>query len=110
MLTIERYLSFPDRLAGKESACNTGDLGLIPQKDPWRRDRLPTPVSLGFPGGSDSKESVCNVGDLGFDPWVGKIPWRRAWQPTPVRLPGESQWTEDPDGLQTMGSQRLKHD
>ena len=26
--------------AGKESACNAGDLGLIP----WRRERLPTPV------------------------------------------------------------------
>ena len=37
-----------------------------------------------------------------FDPWVGKIPWRRAWQPTPVFLPGE--WTEEPGGLQTMGS------
>ena len=30
-------------------------------KIPWRRDRLPMPVSLGFPGGSDGKESACNV-------------------------------------------------
>ena len=29
--------------AGKESACNTGDLGWIPGY-PWRRERLPTPV------------------------------------------------------------------
>ena len=36
------------------------------------------------------------------DPWVGKIPWRRAWQPTPVFLPGESPWTEEPGGLQSM--------
>ena len=28
----------------KESACNAGDLGSIPGKIPWRRDRLPTPV------------------------------------------------------------------
>ena len=40
-----------------------------------------------------------------FDPWVGKIPWRRAWKPTPVFLPGESPWTEEPGGLQSMGSQ-----
>ena len=33
------------------------------------------------------------------------IPWRRLWQPTSVFLPGESPWTEEPDGLQTMGSQ-----
>ena len=27
-----------------------------------------------------------------------------------VFLPGESQWTEEPDGLQSMGSQRVGHD
>ena len=37
--------------------------------------------------------------------WVEKIPWRRAWQPTPVFFPGESLWTEEPGGLQSMGSQ-----
>ena len=42
-------------------------------------------------------------------------PWRRKWQPTPVLLPGESPWTEEPGGLQSMGSQesdttwRLNH-
>ena len=34
-------------------------------KNPWRRDRLPTPVFLGFPGGSDDKGSTCKVEDLG---------------------------------------------
>ena len=42
--------------------------------------------------------------------WVGKIPWRRACQPTPVFLPGGSPWTEEPGGLQSTGSQRLRHD
>ena len=37
------------------------------------------------------------------------IPWRRTWQPTPVFLPGEFRWTEDPGGLQSMGSQRVRH-
>ena len=41
---------------------------------------------------------------------VGKIPWRRAWQPTSVFLPGESPWTEEPVGLQSMGLQRVGHD
>ena len=51
-----------------------------------------------------------NAGDMrpGFDPWVGKILWRRAWQPTPVFLPGESPWTEEPGGLQSIGSQRVR--
>ena len=47
---------------------------------------------------------------LQFDPWVGKIPWKRAWQPISVSLPGESSWTEEPGGLQSMGSQRVGHD
>ena len=31
--------------------------------------------------------------------------WRRQWQPTPVLLP----WVEEPGGLQSMGSQRVRH-
>ena len=49
-------------------------------------------------------------GRPGFSPWVGKIPWRSSWQPTPVFLPGESPWTEEPGGLQSMGSQRVRRD
>ena len=32
-------------------------------------------------------------------------PLERKWQPTPVFLPGESPWTEEPGGLQSMGQQ-----
>ena len=46
----------------------------------------------------------------GFDPWVGKVPWRRAWQPTPVFLPWRIPWIEEPGGLQSIGSQRVRHD
>ena len=46
----------------------------------------------------------------GLDPWDGKIPWRRAWQPTPVFLSGESPWTEELGGLQSMGLQRVGYD
>ena len=62
-------------------------------------ERLPLPDGLGIPGGSVGKESTCS---RGIDPWAGKIPWRRAWEPTPVFLPGESLWTEDPGGLQSI--------
>ena len=33
----------------------------------------------------------------------------RKWQPTPVLFPGEYPWTEEPGGLQSMGSQRVRH-
>ena len=45
-----------------------------------------------------------------FNSWVGTTPWRRAGQPTPVFLSGEFPWTEEPDGLQSMGLQRVRHD
>ena len=47
--------------------------------------------------------------------WVQPLGWEdpleesMAWQPTPVFLPGESPWTEEPGGLQSMGSQRVRH-
>ena len=59
------------------------------------------------------KKPPANAGDVkrhGFDPWVRRIPWRKAWQPTPVFLPGESPWTEEPGRLQSMGSQRVRHE
>ena len=43
----------------------------------------------------------------GFDPWVGKIPWKRDRLPTSLFVPGESPWTEEPGGLQSIGSQRV---
>ena len=40
--------------------------------NPWRRDRLPTPVFLGFPGGSAGEESARNGGDLSLIPGLGR--------------------------------------
>ena len=40
--------------------------------------------------------------------WVRKIPWGRVWQPTPVltwRIP----WSEEPGGLQSIGSYEVKY-
>ena len=67
----------------------------------------------GFPGGASGKEPSCHCRRhkrLRFYPWVRKIPWKRARQPTPVFLPGEFPWTEEPSALQSMGSQRVRHD
>ena len=68
---------------------------------------------LCIPGASLVAQMVKNLLQLrgpGFDPWVGKIPWRRAWQTTPVFWPGESPWTGEPGRLQSLGSQRIRHD
>ena len=63
----------------------------------------------GFPGGSDGTEAACNAGDLGSIPGSGRSPGEGmaihssnlVW-----RIP----WTEEPGGLQSMGSQRVGHD
>ena len=65
---------------------------------------------LGFPGGASGKEPACQCRRCKrhkFDPWVGKILQRKECQLTSVFLPGESQWTEEPGRLQSMGSQRV---
>ena len=53
------------------------------------------------------KELVCHRRRGRFNPWVGKIPWRRKWQPTPVIPAWEIPRTEEPGGLQSVGSQRV---
>ena len=67
----------------------------------------------GFPGDTSGKEHACQCRRHKrhtFDLWVWKIPWKSAWQLTPVFLPGESPWTEEPCGQQSMVSQRVRHD
>ena len=68
------------------------------------------PCCGGFPGGASGKEPASQCRRHRFNPWVGKIPWGRAWQATPVFLPGESPWTEEPGGLESMQSHRVGHD
>ena len=68
---------------------------------------------LGIPGGTTGKNPACQCRRLkrhGFNPWVRKIPWRRTWQPTPVFLPGESHGQRIPGRLQSIESQRVRHD
>ena len=47
--------------------------------------------------------SACGAGDPGM------ILWRRKWHLTPVNLPARIPRTEEPDGLQSMGSQRVRY-
>ena len=73
---------------------------------------MPLLLILAF-GSSDVKESSCNTEDPDLI-LVGNIPWRRKWQPTPIFFPGDShrQRRLQSSGyrLQSMGSQRVRHD
>ena len=45
-----------------------------------------------------------------FSPWVGKIPLEKGTAAHSSILAWRMPWTEEPDGLQSMGSQRAGHD
>ena len=65
---------------------------------------------MGFTYRPEGKKSACNGGELSLTPRLGKSPGGGdGWQPTPVILPGESPWKEEPGRLQSMGSQRVRH-
>ena len=49
-------------------------------------------------------------GRPGFDPLVGKIPLEEGMATHSSTLAWRILWTEEPGGLQSMGSQRVRHD
>ena len=56
------------------------------------------------------KNPPASAGDVRVEGSIlgsGKFPWRKAWQPTSVFLPGESPWTEEHHGLQSIASKRV---
>ena len=63
--------------------------------------------AMGFRGGSDGKESICSVGDLGLIPGLGRFPGGGHGDPLQYSclenhlVPGR---------LQSMGSQKVRHD
>ena len=63
---------------------------------------------LGFPGGSDGKASACNVGDLGLIPGLGRSPGEGKGNPLQYSCL-ENSMNEEPGRLQSMGSQRVRH-
>ena len=62
----------------------------------------------GFPGGSDGKAFACNVGDLGSIPGLGRSPGEG--NPLQHSCLENPMGTEEPDRLQSMGLQRVRHD
>ena len=63
-----------------------------------------------FPCSSVGKESACRAGD----PWVRFLGWedplKKEMATHSSILAWKISWTEEPGGLQSMGSQRVGHD
>ena len=73
------------------------------------RDYSVTCRNVGFPSGSDGKESACNAGDLGLIPGL-EDPLEKGMATLSSIVAWRIPWTEEPGRLQSMGSQRVRHD
>ena len=65
-------------------------------------------LHLGLPRWLNGKESACQCRRhkrCRFNPWVGKIPRIRKWPSTPQYSSWKIPWTEEPGGVQSIGSQ-----
>ena len=64
---------------------------------------------MGFPGGSEGKASACDAGDPGSIPG-SEDPLEKGIAAHSSILDWEIPRTEEPGGLQSTGSQRVRHD
>ena len=58
------------------------------------------------------KNLPANAGDardVGLIPRLGRPPWRRKMATHSSILAWKIPWTEEPGGVQSMGSQRVRH-
>ena len=68
------------------------------------------PPCTGFPGGSEGKKICLQCGRPRFNPWVREIPLEKGMASHSSILAWRLSWTEEPGGLQSRGSQRVRHD
>ena len=83
------HMGFPCSSAGKESACNAGDLNLILGLGRSPGERNGYLLQYSWTSLVAQLESTCQVRETWVWSWVGKIPWRRERLPTPVFWPRE---------------------
>ena len=77
--------------------CDPMDLGKFQMGSAW-----------GFPGGLDGEESACNAGDeSSILSW--EDPLEKGMTTHSSNLAWRIPWTEEPDGLQSIGLQRAGH-
>ena len=66
-------------------------------------------ILLGFPRGSDSREFDCYVGDPGSIPGLRRS-LEKGMAVHSSLLAWRIPWTEEPGGIQSMGSKTVRHD
>ena len=108
--SISEDLSFSGSSAGKESSWNSGDPSSIPWSGRSLGERIGYPLQHSC--ASLVSQMVKNPSAM-RETWVRSLGWEDPLEEvmaTPVFLPGESPWTKEPGGLQSVGLQRVRYD
>ena len=70
-----------------------------------------TMCTTGFLSGASGKDCQCRRHERhGLNPWVREIPVKEGMATHSSILAWRILWKEEPGGLQSMGSQRVRHD
>ena len=103
-------MGYPGGSAGKESSYNAGHPSSIPGLGRSPGEGIGYPLQYSW--ASMVAQMVKNPPATG-EMWVrsqgSEDPLEEGTQPTPEFVPGEAPWTEEPGGLQSIGSQRVGH-
>ena len=75
----------------------------------YKNFQLAESRDLEFPRWLSGKEPTCNAGDAGLISGLGGSPSHGEKATHPSILAWEIPWTEEPGGLQSMGSKRVGH-
>ena len=101
-------VGFPCGSAGKESACNVGDLGSLPGLG--RFPEKGKDYSLQYSWASPVAQLVKNPPAM-WETWVRSLgqedPWSRKWKSTPVFLPGKFHEQRSLEGYSPWHRQEL---
>ena len=104
-------LGFPGSSAGKESACNAGDPGLIPGSG--RSPGEGTGYPLQYFWASLMAQTIKIPPEI-LETWVQSLGWEDPLDKGMATHSSILAWriprTEEPDRLQSIGSQRVGHD
>ena len=104
-------MGFPGSSVGKESSCNAGNPSLIPGSG--RSPGEGTGYPFQYSWASLVAQMVMNPPTM-QKTWVRSLGWedplKEGMETHSSILAWRIPWTEEPDGLQTMGSQRVGHD
>ena len=107
---LRQIVDFPGSSAGKESACNAGDLGLIPKSGWSPGEGIGCPLQYFWASlVAQMVKKLPAIMRHGFDPWVRKIPLQKGMATHSSRIAWRIPWIEEPGMLQSKESQKVKH-